>query len=180
MLKISSEQFRAAFLGILLEVADDFPGQWKSSAEDYSSFMRNNVFRKIANTFGIANFYTDYYTLDAVFYGVKKTENSSLQSIYAKPIVVAIEHVNSAAGSCEEMNKLQHFNSPLKVLITYAKEGSETDILLTMYEQIIREADCFEDIATLRRQLVVFGEPITGNNWRFYVYESAGFKLLNS
>jgi len=67
---------------------------------------------------------------------------------------------------------------PLKVLITYAAEGAETESLLRRYEGIMSDADVFNDFATLRKQLVIFGTPRTMREWRFYVYESDGFVLM--
>jgi hypothetical protein len=91
---------------------------------------------------------------------------------------VALEHENNPAKSLEAINKLQIFNAPLKVLITYAAEGAESDSLLRRYEAVIGESDIFEDIATLRQQLVIVGTPKTLRDWRFYVYESGGFVLM--
>ena len=76
------------------------------------------------------------------------------------------------------MNKLQLFNAPLKVLITYADEGAGTETLLRRYEKIIGAADVFDDFTTLRRQLVILGTPKTVRKWRFYAYESDGFVLM--
>jgi hypothetical protein len=76
------------------------------------------------------------------------------------------------------MNKLQLFNAPLKVLITYAPSGPATDSLLHKYENIIRASDVFKDIATLRQQLVILGTPKTVAEWRLYAYENDGFVLM--
>jgi len=70
------------------------------------------------------------------------------------------------------------FNAPLKVLITYVAEGAEAESLLGKYEAIIKESDIFDDIATLRKQLLVLGSPQSVRGWRFYVYESDGFVLM--
>jgi len=63
-------------------------------------------------------------------------------------------------------------------LITYVAEGAETESLLGKYETVIRDADAFNDIATLRKQLVILGSPQTVREWRFYVYEGDGFVLM--
>jgi hypothetical protein len=86
--------------------------------------------------------------------------------------------VNKPVKTHEVMNKLQMFNAPLKVLITYAAEGAEGDSLLRKYEAVISESDVFSDIATLRQQLVIFGTPKTLRDWRFYAYENDGFVLI--
>ncbi|HEY3851934.1 MAG TPA: hypothetical protein VGL87_13240, partial [Steroidobacteraceae bacterium] len=57
-------------------------------------------------------------------------------------------------------------------------EGAETESLLAKYEAIIRDADIFNDIATVRKQLVILGSPQAVREWRSYVYESDGFVLM--
>jgi hypothetical protein len=76
------------------------------------------------------------------------------------------------------MNKLQSFNAPLKVLITYAAEGPASETILRKYENLIKTSDVFNDVATLRQQLVVLGTPKTVLEWRFYAYENDGFVLM--
>ena len=53
-----------------------------------------------------------------------------------------------------------------------------TDSLLLKYESIIKASDVFNDVATLRQQLVVLGTPKTVAEWRFYAYENDGFVLM--
>ena len=91
---------------------------------------------------------------------------------------MAIEHENEASKAQETMNKLQLFNAPLKVLISYAAVGTATDNLLRKYENIIKASDVFNDVATLRQQLVILGTPKTVAEWRFYAYENDGFVLM--
>jgi len=50
-----------------------------------------------------------------------------------------------------EMNKLQHYNTPLKVFIGYASDDLDAAVWLKGYGEIIRDADIFRDIATHRR-----------------------------
>jgi hypothetical protein len=76
------------------------------------------------------------------------------------------------------MNKLQSFNAPLKVLITYAAPGLASETLLRKYESLIKASDVFNDVATLRQQLVILGTPKTVLKWRFYAYENDGFVLM--
>jgi hypothetical protein len=76
------------------------------------------------------------------------------------------------------MNKLQSFNAPLKVLITYAADGAPSETLLRKYESLIKSSDVFNDVATLRQQLVILGTPKTVREWRFYAYENDGFVLM--
>jgi hypothetical protein len=76
------------------------------------------------------------------------------------------------------MNKLQLFNAPLKVLITYAPAGAATESLLRKYEKIIGASDVFHDVATLRQQLVIIGTPKSVAEWRLYAYENDGFVLM--
>jgi hypothetical protein len=63
-------------------------------------------------------------------------------------------------------------------LITYAQLGPATDSLLRKYENIIKASDVFNDVATLRQQLVILGTPKAVAEWRFYAYENEGFVLM--
>jgi hypothetical protein len=119
-----------------------------------------------------------YYSVDSVFYEEPDTRNFPAGMAYVKAISVAIEHENNPALSCEEMHKLQLLNVPLKVPITYPSDSAWGDRLLAQYEEIITGADWFGDIATLRRQLVIFGEA--RNRWRFYAYGDGGFARLDA
>ena len=56
--------------------------------------------------------------------------------------------------------------------------GAATDNLLRKYENIIKASDVFNDVATLRQQLVILGTPRTVAEWRFYAYENDGFVLM--
>jgi hypothetical protein len=120
----------------------------------------------------------DYYALDGMFYEERGRDNSGKYTTYAKWITVALEHAARPSRTHEEINKLQMFNAPLKVFITYVAEGVETESLLSKYESVIREADAFNDVSTLRKQLVILGSPQAVREWRFYVYESDGFVLM--
>jgi hypothetical protein len=146
--------------------------------KSYTYFMRSNIFPKIARHLGLLAWNKEYYALDGMFYEERGRDNSGKYTTYAKWISVALEHVNKPVKTHEVMNKLQMFNAPLKVLITYAAEGAEGDSLLRKYEAVISESDVFNDIASLRQQLVIFGTPKTLREWRFYVYESDGFVLM--
>jgi hypothetical protein len=146
--------------------------------ESYTYFMRSNIFPKIARQLGLLAWNKEYYALSGMFYEERGRDYFGKYTTYAKWISVALEHANRPAKTHEEINKLQMFNAPLKVLITYAAEGAEGDSLLRRYEAVISESDTFNDIATLRQQLVIFGTPKTRREWRFYAYESDGFVLM--
>ena len=59
-----------------------------------------------------------------MFYEERGRDNAGKFTTYAKWISVALEHAIRPSHTHEEINKLQVFNSPLKVLITYAAEGT--------------------------------------------------------
>jgi hypothetical protein len=175
---ITPRDFRDAFLAVLKDQQDNFRTAVGFEAKSYLYYMRTNIFPKIAKHLGLMAWNKEYYTLDGMFYEERGANNSGNYSAYAKWIAVAVEHENKTAKTHEVINKLQSFNAPLKVLITYAAEGAETELLLRRYETIMSEADVFEDFATLRRQLVILGTPRTAKQWCFYVYESDGFVLM--
>ena len=178
MKRITPREFRDAFLAVLKAEQAAFRAAVTFEAKSYAYFMRSNIFPKIAKQLGLSAWNKDYYALDGIFYEERGRDNSGKFTTYAKWISVALEHPNRPGRTHEEINKLQMFNAPLKVLITYSAEGPDSDSLLQKYETVIRDSDVFDDIATLRKQLVILGTPQTAREWRFYVYESDGFVLM--
>lgn len=146
--------------------------------KSYNYYMRSTIYPKIARQLGLQSWNKEYYTLDGMLYEERGIDNTGKYASYANWVSVAIEHENDAAQAHETMNKLQLFNAPLKVLITYAQLGQATDSLLRKYENIIKASDVFNDVATLRQQLVILGTPKAVADWRFYAYENEGFVLM--
>jgi hypothetical protein len=175
---ITPREFRNAFVAVMQAERDSFRTAVSFEAKSYAYFMRSNIFPKIARNLGLQAWNKDYYALDAMFYEERGRDNAGKFTTYAKWISVALEHAIRPSHTHEEINKLQVFNAPLKVLITYAAEGTETGSLLRKYQTIIGDSDVFSDIATLRKQLVILGTPQTMRAWHFYVYESDGFVLM--
>jgi hypothetical protein len=178
MKKITPREFRNAFVAVMKAEHDSFRTAVGFESKSYTYFMRSNIFPKIAKHLGLLAWNKEYYALDAMFYEERATDKFGNHTTYAKWISVALEHANKPTNTQEEINKLQIFNAPLKVLITYAADGVEADSLLRKYEAVISDSDVFNDIATLRQQLVIFGTPKTAREWRFYAYESDGFVLM--
>jgi hypothetical protein len=178
MKQITPREFRNAFVAVMKAEYKSFRTAAGFEAKSYTYFMRSNIFPKIARQLGLLAWNKEYYALDGMFYEERGRDTSGKYTTYAKWISVALEHANTPARTLEAINKLQMFNAPLKVLITYAAEGAEGDSLLRKYEAVISESDVFHDIATLRQQLVIFGTPKTLLDWRFYVYENDGFVLM--
>jgi hypothetical protein len=176
--KITPRDFRNAFEAVMKAEHDGFRAAAGFEAKSYTYFMYSNIFPRIARHLGLMTWNKEYYALGSMFYEERGRDNFGKYTPYAKWISVALEHAIKPTKTHEEINKLQMFNAPLKVLITYAAEGAERDSLLRKYEEVIGEADLFDDIATLRQQLVIFGTPRTLREWRFYVYESDGFVLM--
>lgn len=178
MKTITPRDFRNAFVAVMKAEDSNFRAAVGFEAKSFTYFMRSNIFPKIARQLGLLAWTKDYYALDGMFYEERGRDVSGKFTTYAKWISVALEHATRPSRTHEEINKLQMFNTPLKVLITYVTEGADAESLLGKYEAVIREADVFNDIATLRKQLVVLGSPHAVREWRFYVYESDGFVLM--
>jgi hypothetical protein len=172
------KDFRDAFLAVMKAQHANFRAAVGFEQKSYNYFMRTDIFPRIARHLGLQSWGKEYYTLDGVFYEERETEHVRPNAAYAKWICVAIEHEIDLRTTYREMNKLQLFNVPLKVLITYAAEGIEADSLLRNYERIMRAADVYDDFETKRRQLLILGTPKTVRDWRFYSYESDGFVLM--
>ncbi len=178
MKTITPRDFRNAFVEVMKSEQANFRAAVTFEAKSFTYFMRSNIFPKLARRLELLAWTRDYYALDGMFYEERGRDNAGKFTTYAKWISVALEHATRPSRTHEEINKLQMFNAPLKVLITYVTEGAETEALLGKYEAVISDADVFNDIATLRKQLVILGSPQAVGQWRFYVYESDGFVLM--
>lgn len=178
MHRISPRDFRNAFVAVMKSEAVSFGTALGFETKSYNYFMRTNIFPKIAKQLSLLSWNKEYYGLNGMFYEERGTDNFGNYTAYAKWISVAIEHENNGVKAYEAINKLQVFNAPLKVLITYAAEGVETATLLGRAERVMSGSDVFNDYSTLRQQLLILGTPKTIGKWRFYAYESDGFVLM--
>lgn len=182
MIIISPTAFKEAFQIAARQSEQDMLRCWTSGSQ-FTALVRSQVLPNVARKLKLEAYCEkDYYWLDAIFYEEKDTAHFGADRVYAKHISVALEHENTPfAKGCDtavEMNKLQLFNTPLKVLITYAG-GLKADELLDKYARIMLDADMFSNFATLRKQLVIFGPP--GSNrparitWSYHVYKQRRF-----
>ena len=178
MNKITPRDFRNAYVAVMKSESDNFRTALSFETKSYNYFMRTNIYPKIAKHLNLLSWNKEYHGLNGMFYEERGTDKFGNFTAYAKWMSVAIEHENSGVKSHEAISKLQAFNAPLKVLITYAAEGAETETLLSRLEQVMSGADVFDDFATLRQQLLILGTPKTIRKWRFYAYESDGFVLM--
>jgi hypothetical protein len=178
MKTITPQQFKEAFQKVVSNAHAELIERWEART-DYTAFMRDNILPAIGSFLSI-KVSGEYYTLDCIYFTERDTEHFP-NATYATYIVIALEHENDIGGSAIEMNKLQLFNAPLKVLITYCS-ASERDFYLQRYSKILQAGDIFGDFATLRRHLVIFGSlqgpEATAVNWNFYAYEPSGFHEL--
>jgi hypothetical protein len=178
MNKITPRDFRNAFDAVMRTEHDSFRTAVGFEIKSYNFFMRTTIYPKVARRLGLLSWNKEYYTLDGMLYEQRGMDETGKYATYANWISVAIEHENDSFRAHEKMNKLQSFNAPLKVLITYAAEGAASEALLRKYENLIKASDVFNDIATLRQQLVILGTPKTVLEWRYYAYENDGFVLM--
>ena len=178
MNRITPREFRNAFVAVMQAERESFRAALDYETKSYNFFMRTTIYPRVARHLGLLAWNKEYYTLDGMLYEERGVDNTGKYATYANWISVAIEHENDSSRAHEKMNKLQSFNAPLKVLITYAADGHASESLLRKYENLIRTSDVFNDVATLRQQLVILGTPKTVREWRFYAYENDGFVLM--
>jgi hypothetical protein len=176
--KITPRDFRDAFVAVMSAERDSFATAIGFETKSYNYYMRTTIYPKIARRLGLQCWNKEYYTLDGMLYEERGIDNTGKFASYANWVSVAIEHENDASQAHETMNKLQLFNAPLKVLITYTPVGQATDSLLRKYENIIKASDVFNDVATLRQQMVILGTAKAVAEWRLYAYENDGFVLM--
>jgi hypothetical protein len=178
MNKIAPRDFHNAFIAVMKAEKDAFRTALSFEPKSYKYFMRSTIYPRIARHLGLSSWNKEYYTLDGMLYEERGVDATGKFASYANFVSVAIEHEIDASRAQETMNKLQLFNAPLKVLISYVPPGNATESLLRKYEIIIKASDVFNDVATLRQQLVILGTPKTAAEWRFYAYENDGFVLM--
>ena len=172
---ISPESFKNAFVFDAKKSDAAIVHQWDRGRKDFTTLMRG-VMADTAAHLQAEIYNRDYYGLDCIFYSERDVVHfPANQNIYVKFITVAIELENDIHSTAVEMNKLQLFNAPLKVLVTYPKV-SEKQLYLDRYSTIIKEADILQDFSTQRKQLVAFGttNKVTAS-WTFHVYGNGGF-----
>lgn len=168
-----------AFLSATQKKAEDIQGAWRGPVGNYTKVMWRTL-PIIAKDLNLSVYDKDYYTLDAVFYTEIDTQHFPVDSVYVKSIEIAYEHENQVNGSVNEIHKLQHFNAPLKVLVTYAPKNKQFEYL-DKYCAIINNADIFGDITYSRQQLVIFGELISNQpTWSFWKYYRNSFNQIES
>jgi hypothetical protein len=168
-------EFFAAFSHVTSDKHDELARMWLMK-RPYTTFILGTVFPLIAARLGLEAWIKNYYYLDSVFFRETDTSNFSADVMNATYFDIALEHEHDIRGTAQEIIKLQVFNTPLKVLITYDTSDRERNGHLKQYGEIIKAADIFSDIASRRRQLVIFGRIDSGKiEWSPYVYEDAGF-----
>ncbi|MGV3534051.1 MAG: hypothetical protein ACO1QR_16905 [Chthoniobacteraceae bacterium] len=178
MIHVTPQQFSDAFLHAATVAQVECLALW-DARRDFTAHMLRVVLPAIAPHLQVQVYPWDYYTLDCVYFAERDTEHFGETSNYAKCLSIALEHENDIRGTAVEMNKLQLFNAPLKVLITYAGSEVQRRMYLERYSRIVQSADVFGDFAALRKQLVIFGDRDDCSvNWKFYVYEGSGFHEL--
>jgi hypothetical protein len=173
MIIISPEQFKQVFLSVVVPHEAELVRLWLGgNTKEYTHFMLRTLLPSIANQLNLQVYTRDYYLMDSVFYEEMHTEIFPPNQNYIKYIAIAFEHEHAGNTSKAEIHRLQCYNTPLKVLVTYPDNNN----ILSIYSNIMREADVFSDFSTLRKQLVIFGSR-DGNkvNWGFYVYKDGGF-----
>ena len=176
--RISPELFLSRFREVATEIAPKLISLWKLETA-YTACVMGELIPGLAARLKL-NYYEpgSYWPVDSIFF--EEYDKVHFPSAnYVKFISVAIEHENEPRTSLREMNKLQLFNTPLKVLVTYPAKGSHSRELLDKYEQIVRDADSmFGDTETPRRQLVIFGFHEDGSDvieWEGYTFRGGSF-----
>jgi len=111
---VSPDTFARAFSRVTSKNATAIVQSWDHCTEFTPTMLA--LLPHIAAELELSVYAGEYYTLDAVFYKDKDLDYFNADQTYAKCIAVAYEHENAWKGTAVEMNKLQLFNAPLKVL----------------------------------------------------------------
>lgn len=177
MIYVRPEDFKTSFEKAFSRNEESLLKHWRGAQGKHTEEVRK-ILPEIASDLKLQLHNSDYYYLDAVFYEAKDTTYFPADSTYVKYVAIALEHENDVMNTQTEIIKLQLFNTPLKVLITYAGENSFNEHL-QKYAKIISESDVFSDFDEKRKQLVIFGDIINNKpNWAYFLYEKKGFKRI--
>jgi hypothetical protein len=176
---ITPERFFQVFLKVVMQTNYDLVNLWLDK-KPYTKLMIVDCFKTMAERLNLTS-WANYYYLDSVFYGETDDVNFPKGVMNAKYFDVALEHEHDIRYTAQEINKLQLFNAPLKVLVTYDECDSERQKYLSHYAGIIGAADIFGDVASRQRQLVIFGRKGKAEitiQWSPFVYKRDGFVPL--
>lgn len=178
---ISPSNYYRVFSEVAAKNADGLRDSWNAtSPTTFTDFMFKRVLEDVAKGLELCSF-PEYYTFDRFFYREVNTKFFPPGSTYPKRVLIALEHENVARGSQIEIHKLQLLNVPLKVLISYPRDDRHAEQLRKDYAEIISDADTFNDISTLRRQLVIFGfmreRRVT---WEGFTYQDGTFSPVET
>ena len=129
---IDAEKFRTVFSSEWLQMLDEDEEEMLVSFKKDSTWTPkilgdNGLLKKMSNVFDREykhRFGREWYTLDAVFVSGKDLFRSGRN--YPSEVLTIIEHENGPNVE-EEMWKLIHWRSPLKVLIFYGYPESSND-----------------------------------------------------
>ncbi|MGH7984562.1 MAG: hypothetical protein ACREFF_15675 [Candidatus Udaeobacter sp.] len=177
--RVSPAQFKVAFERQTAKQKVDLANAWDDSFQPYTIFIRETILPAVGAALRLQVYQRDYYGLDCIYYDEKDCQNFPDYTTYARALAVVIEHENNIRGTHVELNKLQMFNAPLKVLITYPENEEQAEKFLDCYSGIVCGADVFSDFSTKRRQLVIFGtKPKRFATWDYYVYKNRRFVAL--
>jgi hypothetical protein len=117
MIIITPDQFKKAFLNVVVNEEAQLANFWVDPR--YTDFMLRTLLPRIAVDLNLKVYTKDYYLMDSVFYQEMHQINFPLNQKYIKYIAIAFEHEHHANGSKAEIHRLQFYNTPLKVLVTY-------------------------------------------------------------
>ncbi len=167
---IKPEDFKSVFLAVVDSdnMKNELVNQWKN-LNHFFLYGASSALSKIAAKFGLNYTTTGCNLLDAVFYEQKYDKLYSNLDGKIKSYSVAIEVEEKCHKSCEEMNKLTHFNAGLKVLITYPGNAEEYLEKFSHFSTILQEGDVFDDFSKRKNYLAIFGKNLNDNiEWKFY------------
>ncbi len=139
----SPSSFYSAFRRVVGANSELLLQKWTDS-HSYTDVIRDVILPAMAAELNMG-FHLECQTLDAAFF-------QATGETWARYLSVAIEHENDYSTAVEEMYKLQRFNAPLTVLITYPGRPEIGERILKKYAAIIKAADVFGNATTTAGQ----------------------------
>jgi hypothetical protein len=166
----SASEFYQALRKVVDKERDALVECWDVRPQ-YTPLMLEQILPEVVRELDMS-YDRECHDLDAILYRETDEVYFNAKDEWAKYISVALEHENDHSTAAEEMIKLQRFNVPLTVLITYPEESAKNR-MLDKYSEIIQQADVLGNSSTNLRQLAIFGYK--GARWEAFAYKNRTF-----
>lgn len=156
---ITPETFKSAADSVFNEIGRRLFLRWEYNNSYFNAWNDelDGFYPKVRDILKLKYRWNYYNTVAAAYYA-EECLHAPLcnEKPRAKFLSLIIQHVLSENRSLVDMNELTAFNAPLKVLITYPVEKSESEMKKCYAEQISAADAVFPGLSKRQKYLVIF------------------------